>query len=234
MMEQWKDNPSPRIFYNFFSFNPEISPQIFLSQVKLENIPCRNAVPLLNRFVSFWIFKFLPYVKVKRLIKNSSKEQETWSKEGNERDDGCNFLRLPKRRNKKKKKKFDTIQSLIHFLRALKIKADLRGMMIYSQPRRHPHDFLCRQLVLLTRELLVTVTADSHVYTYVWLSCAAAWDDDSPNAPFFIVSATLVISMDLRYRTPKHDTQENAISSLPPLPSLPPLSLGKLSSCTVN
>lgn len=107
MMEQWKDNPSPRIFYNFFSFNPEISPQIFLSQVKLENIPCSNAVPLLNRFVSFWIFKFLPntHVKVKRLIKNSSKERETWSeKEGNERDDGCNFLRLPKRRNKKKKK----------------------------------------------------------------------------------------------------------------------------------
>lgn len=97
-------------------------------------------------------------------------------------------------------------------------------MMIYSQPRRHPHDFLCRQLVLLTRELLVTVTADSHVYTYVWLSCAAAWDDDSPNAPFFIVSATLVISMDLRYRTPKHDTQENAISSLPPPP--PPCRLG--------
>lgn len=137
---------------------------------------------------------------------------------------GCNFLRLSKRKGKKKKrkkKKFDTnpFDPFSRFILSRVSRRKLRRIFMEwwfilrpTSPSRLLVPAACAADTSYSWQLQLTAT-----YTYVWLSCAAAWDDDSPNAPFFIVSATLAISMDLRLPVTGHrnTTQENAISPSP-------------------
>lgn len=135
----------------------------------------------------------------------------------------CNFLRLFKR---KKKKKNSIRFHLIHFLDYLPhvSRRKLRRIFVEwwfilrsTSSSRLLVPAACAADTSYSWQLQLTAT-----YTYVWLSCAAAWDDDSPNAPFFIVSATLAISMDLRLPLPDTETRHRK-TQYPLLSSPPPL-----------